>query len=181
MNGSSTSQVSTTDHSQRERQPVRIRLAKPLDADDLHRLICELAVHQGTTKPLPVTSKILRTQLESKDCPFECLIAESQNRVVGFALFFRTYSTWEGRPCLYLDDLYIDPARRGDGIGRMLLQRLAQIALERGYGRIDWVVLESNQSVSSFYRKLGATEIPEWHHWRLQHSNLHSLAMETLA
>lgn len=158
---------------------VQIRLAESRDAEGLFRLICELAEHQGHRDEVHVTADVLRAQMESGACPFECLIAEAHSQIIGMALFFQTYSTWEGKAGVYLEDFYVVPQHRGDGVGRMLLQRLSELSLERGYRRMDWVVIASNQSASSFYRRLGAKHMPTWHHWRFQHDDLQRMINQT--
>lgn len=138
---------------------ISIRTATANDADELYMLIRELAIHQGHTQPLNTNAKRIREQITSEHKPFECLIAENQGRIVGFALFFQNYSTWEGRPGIYLEDLYVRPEARGTGVGKMLLTRLTEIATERNYGRIEWSVLSSNISALEFYRRAGASPL----------------------
>lgn len=95
-------------------------------------------------------------QMESKEPPFECILAEVDNKIVGFGLFFQNYSTWQGRPGLFLEDLYVEPNHRGTGIGKKLLRKLADICLERNYGRMEWEVRSDNQPAIDFYDSLGA-------------------------
>jgi GNAT superfamily N-acetyltransferase len=95
---------------------------------------------------------------------------------VGFAVFFHNFSTWLGRPGLYLEDLFVRPEDRGKGYGRALLVRLAQIAQERGCGRMEWAVLDWNESAIKFYRKLGAAPMEEWTVFRLTSDGIASLA-----
>ena len=97
---------------------------------------------------------------------------------MGFALFFQSYSTWRGRPGLYLEDLYVPPDKRGQGVGKALLRALANIAVERGYGRMEWAVLDWNQSAIDFYRSLGAAALDEWTVYRLTGPALEALARD---
>jgi GNAT superfamily N-acetyltransferase len=89
-------------------------------------------------------------------------VAEGESPVVGFALFFTNFSTFLAQPGLYLEDLYVKPAHRGSGIGRAMLTRLGRLAVERGYGRFEWSVLDWNENAIGFYEKLGATLLPDW-------------------
>lgn len=110
--------------------------------------------------------------MESAHPPFECLIAEWKNEAIGFALFCTKYSTWEGCQTLWLEDLYVKPEFRrrlhtGVATGRMLLEQLQRIAHERGYKRIEWWVLNWNESALRFYESLSACPMNEWTVWRL--------------
>ena len=95
------------------------------------------------------------------------LVAEVDHRVVGIALWFRTYSTWTGVPGIHLEDLYVEPAQRGSGLGKALLASLARIAVDRGYQRVEWVVLDWNTPSIEFYKSLGARPMQEWSTYRL--------------
>ena len=92
----------------------------------------------------------------------EALVAEREGRVVAFALFFTNFSTFLARPGLYLEDLFVEPAERGRGIGQALLERLARLAATRGYGRFEWSVLDWNEGAIRFYQRMGATVMPDW-------------------
>jgi GNAT superfamily N-acetyltransferase len=92
----------------------------------------------------------------------EAVVAEVQGRVVAFALFFTNFSTFLGRPGLYLEDLYVQPGHRGRGLGKALLQHLGALAVERGCGRFEWTVLDWNESAIRFYEKMGADVMPDW-------------------
>lgn len=94
-------------------------------------------------------------------------MAEDGGEVVGFALWFVNFSTWLGRHGLYLEDLYVRPSHRGSGLGRALLETLVGIAKERGYGRVEWAVLDWNEPAQGFYRTLGAEPMDDWTVWRL--------------
>lgn len=106
----------------------------------------------------------------------EAVIAEHHGEPAGFALFFQNFSTWTGRPGLYLEDLYVTPAARGLGVGTALLRHLARIAVERGYARFDWAVLDWNEPAISFYRSIGAVGMDEWRIQRLSGDTLVQLA-----
>lgn len=144
-----------------------IRDAVADDAAVILRFIQELAAYEREPHAVETTLEVLRAQLLSPRPPFECLIAEAAGEAVGFALFFPSYSTWRGRPGLYLEDLYVTPGRRREGVGRALFAHIAALATARGYGRIEWAVLDWNQPAIDFYRRLGATPMSEWTTFRL--------------
>jgi len=146
---------------------LSIRFATPRDAQVIVQFVRGLAEYEREPEAVEVTPEMLRAQMESADPPFECLIAEHDGVAAGFALFFRNYSTWRGRPGLFLEDLFVVPDYRRKGIGRALLQRLAAISTERGYGRMEWSVLDWNTPAHEFYRALGATPLDQWTIWRL--------------
>lgn len=146
---------------------ARLRAATPDDAAAIHRLIVDLATYEREPEAVVVTPAELRAQLAATRPPFECLLAEVDGEVVGFALYFHNYSTWRGRPGLYLEDLFVQPALRGRGIGKQLLVKLAQIAVERGCARMEWAVLDWNAPAIGFYESLGAQPLTEWTIFRL--------------
>lgn len=161
--------------------PLRIRFATPDDAELLHRFICELAEYEREPLAVKVTMDELRAQLSQPRPPFECLIAEQGDegpdaQALGFALFFGSYSTWRGRPGIYLEDLYVPPALRGAGVGRALLAALARLARERGCARLEWSVLDWNTPAIGFYERLGAIAMSEWTGFRLTDEALERLA-----
>ncbi len=146
---------------------LAIRFATAQDAEVMVGFIRELADYEREPEAVEVTAATLRAQMESDDPPFECLIAQLDGAAAGFALFFRNYSTWRGRPGLFLEDLFVPERYRRRGIGRALLKRLAALCVERGYGRMEWSVLDWNKPAQDFYRSLGATPMDEWTIWRL--------------
>ena len=148
----------------------------PEDAATLHRFIVDLAVYEKEPDAVEVTPEILAAQMKSARPPFESLIAELDGRDVGFALFFTSYSTWRGLPGLYLEDLFVVPEARGHGVGKALLQKLAKITVQRGYGRFEWSVLDWNQDAIDFYNRLGAASVDGWIRRRLSREALKSLA-----
>ncbi|MDC0670869.1 GNAT family N-acetyltransferase [Nannocystis radixulma] len=160
--------------------PARLRAAGPADAADIFRLIVDLATYEREPDAVVVTVDELRAQLAAERPPFECLLAEDDDgAVVGFALYFHNYSTWRGRPGLYLEDLFVEPSRRGRGIGKQLLVRLAQLAVERGCARMEWAVLDWNTPAIGFYESLGARAVSEWTIFRLTGQELLQLAQST--
>lgn len=144
-----------------------IRPALPADAGLVLRFIRELAEYEREPLAVEATEQGLREQLQSSDPPFECLLAELDGRACGFALFFQSYSTWRGRPGLYLEDLFVSEPLRGRGVGRALLAAVARTAVERGCARLEWAVLDWNQPAIDFYRALGAVPMAEWTVFRL--------------
>ncbi len=149
--------------------PLLIRFATSHDASTILELIEGLAAYEREPSAVEVTAVRLRDQMETPNPPFECLLAEDDGRAVGFALFFRNYSTWRGVPGLYLEDLFVLEEYRGRGIGGALLRRLQEIVTERGWGRMEWAVLNWNTPAQSFYREIGARPMSEWTTWRLDH------------
>ncbi|MHC4849481.1 MAG: GNAT family N-acetyltransferase [Planctomycetota bacterium] len=154
---------------------LHIRSARPDDAETIHAFICGLAEYEREPDAVEVTPTELADQLAQSQPPFECLLAERDGEPVGFALFFMNYSTWRGRPGLYLEDLFVPPELRGDGIGGALLQRLAELTVDRGGARLEWSVLDWNEPAIRFYESLGATALDEWTTWRLTGAALRSL------
>jgi GNAT superfamily N-acetyltransferase len=154
---------------------VSIRRATASDAELILRFIRELAEYEREPNAVETTAETLRTQLASDRPPFECLIAEQGAEPVGFALFFQNYSTWRGRPGIWLEDLFVLPKHRGQGVGKALLVAVASIAKERNAGRLEWAVLDWNQPAVDFYRSLGAEPMSEWTIFRLTGANLERL------
>jgi GNAT superfamily N-acetyltransferase len=155
---------------------LNIRPARPGEESLVLELIRELAVYERLEHAVEATPEMLAEALHGDDAVAECLLADWEGETVGFALFFRNFSTFVGRPGLYLEDLYVRPSHRGRGIGKALLLTLAGIARERGYGRMEWSVLDWNQSAIDFYRALGAEPMDDWTVFRLDHQALNALA-----
>jgi len=139
-----------------------LRAAEPSDVPAIVGLIRELAEFEQLTHLVEVTPQRLQPQLFGERPAAEAVVAEHEGRVIGFALFFTNFSTFLGKPGLYLEDLYVQPAHRGGGVGRALLTHLAALANARGYGRFEWSVLDWNVDAIRFYEKMGATLMPEW-------------------
>ena len=153
----------------------KIRLADRADAELIQEFILKLARYQKASAFVQVNRETLEEQLSSDKPPFQCFIAEYQNCAVGFALFFESYSTWEGKSGIYLEDLYVEPEARQHGIGRLLLKKLAEHTVSRGYNRLEWSVLSDNQRAIQFYDAIGATAMPEWIRFRLDESSMAAL------
>ena len=139
-----------------------LRAAEPRDLGAIAGLIRELAVFEHLEHLCSATPERLMPHLFGERPVAEARVAEVAGAVVGFALFFTNFSTFLARPGLYLEDLYVQPAQRGRGIGRALLEHLAALAIERGCGRFEWSVLDWNENAIRFYERMGATVMPEW-------------------
>jgi GNAT superfamily N-acetyltransferase len=153
-----------------------LRAARPEDGDILVGLIRELAAFERLAHLVEVTPSLLSQQLFGPRPAAEAVVAVVDGRVVGFALFFSNFSTFLGRPGLYLEDLYVQPAHRGRGLGRAFLEHLGRLAIERGCGRFEWSVLDWNADAIRFYEKMGATVMPDWRICRLTGDALRNLA-----
>lgn len=153
-----------------------IRAAGAEDASTLLRLIRALAEYEREPDAVKATQEALAGQLASERPPFEALIAEEDGRAVGFALYFHNYSTWEGRPGVYLEDLFVEESHRGDGIGRALMAAVARVALERGCGRLELAALDWNTPATGFYRAHGGEAMDEWTVYRFTGDALAALA-----
>jgi GNAT superfamily N-acetyltransferase len=154
----------------------QIRLAERSDVATILALIRELAEYERAPDEVVATEDQLRENLFGPRPAAEVLIGEEAGEPVCFALFFHNFSTWMGRPGLYLEDLFVRPAVRGKGYGRALLVRLAQLAHERGCGRMEWAVLDWNEPAINFYRSLGAAPNEEWTIFRLTRDKIEKLA-----
>jgi diamine N-acetyltransferase len=159
---------------------VTIRRATPDDADALVRLILELAEYEQLRDEAEPDAESLRDQLQSGRQPHcGALLAETDDgTAVGFALFFRSYSTFLTNFGMHLEDLYVQPEHRGEGIGFALLRRVAQIARELDCERLDWAVLDWNTTAIDFYRQIGAEPLNEWTTMRLTGDQIALLAGE---
>ena len=158
--------------------PILIRQAAPADLDVIHGFILALADYEQLRHEVRLQRDVLERHLFGVRPTAEVLIAERDdaNEAVGFALFFHNFSTFEGRPGIYLEDLYVTPEARGLGAGQTLLRRLAQIALERDCARLEWAVLDWNEPALAFYRSLGARPMDEWTIQRVEGDALTTLA-----
>jgi GNAT superfamily N-acetyltransferase len=139
-----------------------LRPAAPADLPAIVGLIRELADFEHLSHLVVVTPESLQPHLFGDKPAAEAVVAEAQGQVVAFALFFTNFSTFLGRPGLYLEDLYVQHAHRGAGLGKALLQHLGALAVERGCGRFEWSVLDWNENAIRFYEKMGATVMPDW-------------------
>jgi GNAT superfamily N-acetyltransferase len=145
----------------------RIRDAERADVELIFALIGELADYERAAERVVGTPELLAESLFGDDAVAEAVIAELGGATAGFALWFRTFSTWLCRPGLWLEDLYVSPRHRRAGVGRALLAHVARIAVERGYGRVEWSALHWNTPALDFYAALGAERLHEWQVHRL--------------
>lgn len=152
-----------------------IRSADRSDIPAILNLINELAEYEKLSDQVTATEKILEENLFNRKFA-EVLIAEYDNEIAGQALFFHNFSTFIGKPGIYLEDIYVRPKFRGKGIGKEILLRLIKIAEERNCGRVEWAVLDWNESAISFYKKLGAIQMDEWRIFRLTEDKIKSIA-----
>lgn len=155
---------------------VSIRDCVPDDAETLVNLVRELAVYEKLESSAVATPGQFRTHLFGPDRAAQAIVAEVDGEAVGFALFFKTFSTFRGQPGFYLEDLYVKPERRGLGIGTALLATLARRAVDSGYGRVEWAVLNWNTPSIGFYESIGARPMNEWTVYRLDDAALDALA-----
>lgn len=153
-----------------------IRPATVADVPTILELIRALATYEHAPDEVVATEEGLAEVLFGKKLAAEVLLAFENDRAVGFALFFHNFSTWLGRPGLYLEDLFVRPEDRGKDYGRALLIHLAKIARDRGCGRMEWAVLDWNEPAIEFYKKLGAKPMDEWTVFRLTRDGIAKLA-----
>jgi len=153
-----------------------LRPAAPHDVPALVGLIGELAAFEDLTHLLQLTPESLAPHLFGDKPVVESVVAEAGGQVVAFALFFTNFSTFLAKPGLYLEDLYVQPAFRGAGIGKALLGHLGALAVARGYGRFEWSVLDWNENAIRFYEKMGATVMPDWRICRVTGPSLQAFA-----
>ncbi|PTQ13492.1 GNAT family N-acetyltransferase [Sphingomonas oleivorans] len=155
---------------------IVIRRAAPGDAAELLRLIKALARYEREPDAVKATEESLGQTLFGENPQVFAHIVEMDGRVRGIALWFLTYSTWTGRPSLYLEDLFVEEEARGTGAGRALFRVLAQEAKARGCARIDWAVLDWNEPARGFYRSMGGFHSEGWQPWRMEGEALERLA-----
>ena len=155
---------------------LTISPAVPSDIPLILSFIRKLAEYERLSHEAVATEADLHEHLFGSYPAAEVLIALLDNHPVGFALYFRTFSTFLGRPGIYLEDLFVDSESRGRGVGKALLTHLAALTFERGYGRLEWSVLDWNQPSIAFYRSLGAIPLNDWTGYRLSGSALRNLA-----
>jgi GNAT superfamily N-acetyltransferase len=154
----------------------QIRPAASGDVDIILQLIQDLATYERAPNDVTATTEQLTEVLFGSKPAAEVRLAFEDKTPVGFAVYFYNFSTWLGRPGLYLEDLFVKPEHRGKGYGRALLIDLARIAEERGCGRMEWAVLDWNDPAIQFYRKLGAKPMDEWTVFRLTGDGIAKLA-----
>ena len=155
---------------------ARIRAAEARDVPELLRLIHELAIYEKLEHMAVGTPPMMQDALFGSKPSCEAVMLDVDGRSVGFALYFFTFSTFLCKPGLYLEDLFVEPAHRGKGYGKALLKHLAQICVDRGYGRFEWRVLDWNEPSIKFYESLGAKVMPEWELVRMVENEFRALA-----
>jgi len=153
-----------------------IRPATPDDVPTIARLIRALAEYERLSHAVVLDEARLHTHLFGERRYAEVLLAEDSGVVVGFALFFYSYTTFSCKPCIYLEDLFVEPEHRGKGYGKALLIALAKLAVERECGRVEWSVLNWNEPSIHFYKSLGAKPMDEWTVYRLTGEAMEKLA-----
>ncbi|MBX3378088.1 MAG: GNAT family N-acetyltransferase [Phycisphaeraceae bacterium] len=155
---------------------MTIRPAAPADVPLILSLIRELAEYERDPGAVVATPELLREHLFGPTPRAHCVIGELDGRPEGFALYFFNFSTWMGRPGLYLEDLFVRPECRGRGLGKALFLHLARLAHGMGCGRMEWSVLDWNTPAIEFYRSMGAISMDEWTVFRLTRESLAKLA-----
>jgi GNAT superfamily N-acetyltransferase len=158
---------------------IKLRLAQPQDVPTILAFIQGLAEYEKLADQVVATEETLRQTLFGDKRYAEVVIAEYQQHAAGFALFFHNYSTFLAKPGIYLEDLFVSPAYRGKGLGKALLSYLAKLAVERDCGRLEWSVLDWNQSAIDFYQAQGATMLHDWRINRVTAEQLIKLAAQS--
>lgn len=153
-----------------------LRFAQPSDYTVLFELIQRLAEYEKLSHAVTGNAQALKEHLFGSQKYVEAILAESAGQAVGFALFFHNYSTFLTKPGIYLEDLFVLPNYRRQGIGKAILTKLAQIAVERDCGRLEWSVLDWNLSAQAFYRSMGASILDDWRICRVTQEGLTNLA-----
>ncbi len=155
---------------------ITLREATINDAQTIFNFVKELAIYEKAEHEVKTSVKQVEESVFGKDSVTYAIICELDNKPVGMALYFFNYSTWLGRNGIYLEDLYVSPEYRGVGAGKALLKRLAQIAVEKKCGRIDWQVLDWNKPSIDFYDSIGAKGLTDWIPYRLTGEALEEFA-----
>ncbi|HUR50613.1 MAG TPA: GNAT family N-acetyltransferase [Mycobacteriales bacterium] len=153
-----------------------IRVAVPSDVPVVLELVRELATYEREPDAVVANGADLEAALFGAQPAASCHVAVVDDEVVGFALWYPTFSTWLGKAGLWLEDLYVRPEHRGTGLGRRLLVTLAGVCVERGWSRFEWWVLDWNEPAQGFYRSLGARPEDDWTVWRVDGAALTALA-----
>ena len=155
---------------------VTVRDATPEDVELLHTLVCELAEYEKLRDAVRATEESMRAALFGPRPYCEALVGEIDGSPAGFALFFHNYSTFAGKPGIYLEDLYVREAARGHGLGKALFRRVGELAVARDCSRIEWSALDWNEPAIRFYTAQGAREMSQWRIYRLDGPSLQWLA-----
>lgn len=160
---------------------ITTRQAHPEDAHEIYEMIRALATYEKEENSVKVSAANLREQMQLPERPFECLLAIKDGIACGFALYYYTYSTWEGSRSLYLEDLFVYPTARGTGAGAALMTALATIAKEKQCRRFEWSVLDWNSPAINFYERLGAEPVSGWTRYRMEGDTLRNFASDRSA
>ena len=155
-----------------------IRPATPSDVPAILSLLRELAAYEKLSHACIATEADFVQHLFGPTPAAEAMVAELDSHIVGYALWFRTFSTFLAKPGIYLEDLYVQPLHRNKGLGKSFLKHLARIAVERGYGRVEWSVLDWNEPSIGFYKSLGAEPLSDWTMMRLTGEKLRTFASQ---
>jgi GNAT superfamily N-acetyltransferase len=157
---------------------LKIRPAREQDIDAIFDLIRGLAAYEKLSDRVTGNSKLLRSHLFGERVYAEAIVAELGAQTIGFALFFPTYSTFLTQPGIHLEDVFVQPEYRRQGVGKALMTAIAKIAHDRGCGRLEWSVLDWNQNAIEFYQRFGATVLPDWKTCRMSAETLAEIAMK---
>ncbi|MEZ0242976.1 MAG: N-acetyltransferase family protein [Sphingomonas sp.] len=155
---------------------IAVREAGPEDFELIAEFIRKLADYEKLLHEVRFDPETLRRHLFGPRPAAEVIIGEIDEVASGFALYFQTFSTFEGKPGIYLEDLFVEPHARGSGLGRALLGKLASLVVERGGARLEWSVLDWNELGKGFYRSIGAASVDGWERWRVEGDALGNLA-----
>jgi GNAT superfamily N-acetyltransferase len=155
---------------------IEIRPASEADAQLLFDLILELAAYEKMADEVVGDAEVLRRSLFEQRAAEALLLETADGEAVGYAIFFTTFSTFECRSGIWLEDVYVRPEHRRGGIGRLVMEHLAKLALDRGHVRLDWVALEWNEPALTFYDQLGARRLDDWKMLRLEKDGIKRLA-----
>jgi GNAT superfamily N-acetyltransferase len=155
----------------------KLRFAEKDDVSLILSFICELAKYEKMLNEVVATEEVLMESLFERKIA-EVIIGEYKNKPVAFAVFFHNFSTFLGKPGIYLEDLYVKPEMRGEGIGKIMLSFLAKLAVERNCGRFEWSCLDWNEPSIKFYKQMGAVPTDEWTVYRVKNEALDKLAMK---
>lgn len=155
---------------------VQIRAATEADAPLLFDLILELAGYEKLSDEVTGDAELLRRSLFDEKAAEALLLETPDGEAIGYAIFFTTFSTFECRSGIWLEDVYVRPEHRGGGIGREVMEHLARLAEQRGHVRLEWVALDWNEPAINFYEKLGASTLDDWRVFRLERDGIKRLA-----
>jgi GNAT superfamily N-acetyltransferase len=158
---------------------LSIRQAVAADSELILHFIRELAIYEKAEHEVLATAETIEATIFSKEGHVNALICQQDEQAVGIAIYFYNYSTWLAKPGLYLEDLYVSPEHRGKGTGKLLLKKMAQIALQKGCGRFEWSCLDWNKPSRDFYQSIGAQSQDEWVGYRMSGQTLIDFAEQS--